>query len=54
MLESPVAHGVRIEQLHMESELNSKVGVVMMCQLVIVGVEHGPCFVEVTFNVMCL
>jgi len=46
MLEWPVAHGVKIEL---------KVGVVMMHQLVIVGVEHGPCSVEVTsFNVMCL
>jgi hypothetical protein len=45
MLEWPVAHGVRIEL---------KVGVVMMRQLVIVGVEHGPCSVEMTFNVICL
>jgi hypothetical protein len=45
MLEGPVAHGIRIEL---------KVGVVMMRHLVIVGVEHGPCSVEVTFNVMCL
>jgi len=45
MLEWPVAHGVRIEL---------KVGVVVMRQLVIVGVEHGPCSVGVAFNVTCL
>jgi hypothetical protein len=45
MLEWPVAYGVEIEL---------EVGVVMMRQLVIVSVEHGPCSVEVTFNVMFL
>lgn len=46
MLEWPVAYGVKIEL---------EVGVVMMRQLVIVSVEHGPCSVEVTFfNVMFL
>jgi hypothetical protein len=43
-------------QLHMEAEVNSKWGVVvMMHQLVIVSVERGPCSLEVTFfNVTCL